>query len=118
MSTPQQHQQQQQQQQQQQHQQPTAREVGRTGPKYREPGVLTGPPPSSQSGPNLAHIPPPSYFQPGQNLLSQHPTDFSQLIPQPLPPPAPIVVVVANGQMDQLEVAVNQNGNDTKVTIN
>ena len=56
----QQHQQQPQQQhqlhQQQQHQ-PGGREAGRPGPKYREPGVLTGPPQSSQSGPGLAHIP-------------------------------------------------------------
>ena len=33
------------------------RDGGRGGPKYREPGVLTGAGPSSQSGPNLAHIP-------------------------------------------------------------
>ena len=52
----QQHQPQPQQHQQQQHQ-PGGREAGRPGPKYREPGVLTGPPQSSQSGPGLAHIP-------------------------------------------------------------
>merc|ERR1712156_132188 len=52
------------------------------------------------------------------NQLDQQSNGFSQSLSKPSNQPAPIVVVVANGQMDQLEVAVNQNGNDTKVTIN
>merc|ERR1712156_737500 len=52
------------------------------------------------------------------NQLDQQSNGFSQSLSNPSKQPAPIVVVVANGQMNQLEVAVNQNGNDTKVTIN